>query len=364
MGQVSKVTAKGYFNTGDIPSEANFEDLIDSALWYDESYTASYPPNFAVVTSYGVATGNTGLVNASAIQTAIDTGKPVIYIPKGTYTFEGATLGASAFTLQAGQVLMGEGEQTILQVTTNHRIVAANTGCKFLNLQFKGSGKNDGKGFQSGIFSQASFVEIIGCTFKDLSGTPGANGGGGIELSTFPNPYYGVRIVSNHFDSCNCGINVEARAEYCSISDNQVHGCNVGIHLIGGNNTFSTNTVTYNVVGVKIRGGVNDGHSSFTACMISHNTTSNLDVDTVTITLPITFSNCHLNLGDIIIDDAGVIFDGGFLYGDGAVTFDINGTAKVYISAATNFPKTPTGRHLVLTVAGTATLDDDSLNMF
>jgi len=36
MAQVSRTTAKGYFNTGDTPTEAQYHDFIDSAKWYDE----------------------------------------------------------------------------------------------------------------------------------------------------------------------------------------------------------------------------------------------------------------------------------------------------------------------------------------
>jgi hypothetical protein len=36
MSQVSRATAKTYFNTGDTPTEAQFANLIDSATWYDE----------------------------------------------------------------------------------------------------------------------------------------------------------------------------------------------------------------------------------------------------------------------------------------------------------------------------------------
>lgn len=36
MSQVSRTTTKGYFNTGDTPTEAQYADFIDSAKWHDE----------------------------------------------------------------------------------------------------------------------------------------------------------------------------------------------------------------------------------------------------------------------------------------------------------------------------------------
>lgn len=36
MAQESRATIKGYFNTGDTPTETQFHNLMDSVVWYDE----------------------------------------------------------------------------------------------------------------------------------------------------------------------------------------------------------------------------------------------------------------------------------------------------------------------------------------
>lgn len=40
MAQESRSTIKGYFNTGDTPTEAQYHNFIDSAKWYDEGDAA------------------------------------------------------------------------------------------------------------------------------------------------------------------------------------------------------------------------------------------------------------------------------------------------------------------------------------
>ena len=60
MSQVSRTTAKTYFNTGDTPTEAQFANFIDSAAWTDDVI--------------GVAQGGTGSATAGDARTALGLG--------------------------------------------------------------------------------------------------------------------------------------------------------------------------------------------------------------------------------------------------------------------------------------------------
>lgn len=48
MSQISRATAKTYFNTGDTPTESHFVDTLDSTKWYDET---AVPPDAGVTTA-------------------------------------------------------------------------------------------------------------------------------------------------------------------------------------------------------------------------------------------------------------------------------------------------------------------------
>lgn len=43
MAQESRTQIKGYFNTGDTPTEAQYHNFIDSAAWYDEVSAGGAP---------------------------------------------------------------------------------------------------------------------------------------------------------------------------------------------------------------------------------------------------------------------------------------------------------------------------------
>ena len=43
MAQESRSTIKGYFNTGDTPTEGQYHNFIDSAAWYDEASGGGAP---------------------------------------------------------------------------------------------------------------------------------------------------------------------------------------------------------------------------------------------------------------------------------------------------------------------------------
>lgn len=96
----SKTTLKTYFNTGDIPTEANFSDFIDSA----NMMTVDVRDYGAV--GDGVSEEYPAITAAIA---AVSTGGKV-YFPTGTYVFRAASLVIPNFV-----VLEGDGWGTILK---------------------------------------------------------------------------------------------------------------------------------------------------------------------------------------------------------------------------------------------------------
>lgn len=112
MAQVTRTTAKGYFNTGDTPTEANFADLIDSALWYDEGAGAEVAFNTAIPFNSRQTIMNTHTMVADIALTVNSTGAlngaetVVQIISDGTHTVDISafmeTTGSNAMNNDAG----------------------------------------------------------------------------------------------------------------------------------------------------------------------------------------------------------------------------------------------------------------------
>ena len=292
-----------------------------------------------------------------------------VYFPKGTYFLAGGGAAGSGLLLPLeGQTFFGDGQQSIIKITTNHRAitfyngVGGNHKVEIKNLAFLGSGKAAGFSAQAGIaaiFGNEWYIHD--CWFNDFSGNPTQNGGGGILGSaTAPINSIGSRISNCVFTNCNGGLVLDQRCEYTTITGCKADNCNTGYFNGAGNNVF-VNCVGHNcLVAYDGAAGTNSGHSQAVGCTFNHNTI-NVRVIDLTAGTGYTFSGCNMYQGSILVDNSeGVKFVGCDLVGGGAAgsfTFNILDTSTVLISSC-RFPKLGTGTELILTVGGLSTLTE------
>ena len=238
----------------------------------------------------------------------------IIYVPKGNYYLNGAintAAGRDEINLLEGQTIFGDGNSSVLRTSTNTRIIglrnhAATVGSHYVkihSLKFKGSGKNAGHAFQTGIScTLGNYFDIYNCTFEDISGTPAQNGGGGIYLTNIATGSSdGGRIGLNYYKNCNGGLVFASRSEYVTVMGGSAGGCNTGL-CIGSGNIYVSGFVAHNnAIGYDIISGTNDGHGSIVGGSANHNTTYNLRIKDVENGF--VFSGTQFYQGHILVDN-------------------------------------------------------------
>lgn len=128
MAQVTKTVLKTYFNTGDLPTESNFSDLIDSLqstlvagtnIKLDSQSDGSVKISASVPTNKIISTFSQQSTLESTIQGFLDTGLPgiAVYIPVSSMSY----IGTWSFSDMPAPV----GTIVIIQETRNN---IANTG--------------------------------------------------------------------------------------------------------------------------------------------------------------------------------------------------------------------------------------------
>ena len=112
MAQVSRTTAKTYFQTGDTPTETQFSDTLDSTVWYDDVIPVSQ--------------GGTGATTASGARTALGLG--TLATQSGTFsgTSSGTNTGDQTITL-TGDVT-GSGTGSFSATIANGAVTAGKIG--------------------------------------------------------------------------------------------------------------------------------------------------------------------------------------------------------------------------------------------
>lgn len=288
---------------------------IDSSL--STSGRNIYWRDYVNVKSFG-AVGDGTTNNNSAFAAAIATGRPV-FVPAGTY------LVSAALQLQVGQRLFGNGQGTI-KITANDRAIWMNTNSEVDHLNFVGPGKSGGQTFNGGILGyNAIGWTVHDCYFSDFAGTAQQNGGGAIICGLLASANSdGVKIYNNYFYNNHAAINLQNRAEYVLVVNNNFGSNDVGIGIGTGNIIISANNIHNNTYGIKFYDGTNDGHSTISSNLINHNTYP-LYIEDIDHPTGLQFSDNQIYYGVIKINrSSNIKFSGGNI--DGLDSVGVNGS--------------------------------------
>jgi hypothetical protein len=365
MAIVTRAASKLKFQTGDIPSQADFEDLHDSAIFQDEvpahvrgittGDIANWSGGRAFVNILDYGADKTGVNDSrAAFVAALATGKDV-FVPEGTFKVVGTgTAGATQFALADNQNIYGVGRKSIITLTGNYRIISIGAYSEVRNIWFKGSGKAAGLGFQTGIFCYAKLNWLIDtCYFSDFSGPAQQNGGGAISVVALATGNSeGGRIINPWVDNNNGGIVFESRGEYATVINCKCTNNTTGIGIGAGNVIINGGDVQKNTTGIKLFDGTNDGHGIISGVTCNHNTT-NLDIADNGDGM--TFNACNFYSGNMsIVNSTGIKFIGcDFRTGNVSLT---NNT--MLLRVACRVPISPTAEAMVVTVVSGSNFTD------
>lgn len=226
----------------------------------------------------GTTNDQTAITNAIAATPA----GGVLYFPEGTYLVSTTVSVNKAITIQ------GTGNSRI-KVTGNisaFTLNSNNVNIDFLN--FHGSGKAGGNTSQIGINCN-SFVDfaVSNCQFDSL------NGIGLFWLNTTVGiNRYGGRVINCLFNLNNVGFQAGASGEYISVIGGVAKYNTKGCSIAAGNIVVSGMDIHDNGIGIFTINGANNGHSTFSACKINHNSTYNIQI--ADDSLGMEFSGCQI----------------------------------------------------------------------
>lgn len=303
---VADGTHNGYLAQGDFSTFNGKQNALSSKLGKDFTMNGDslfLKGDYVNVLDFGAVADNS-TDNSNALAAAVATGKPV-FIPVTAQTINYST----GITLAKSQVIFGMGRGSQLKYTGTSRAITVLDSSIVSNFRLTGNGKASGHAFESGVFCWQHTNWVIQNMFIDnFGGSPGANGGAGIEIVGLAAAEAdGGNVINCHVQSCNSAINIEARGEYVNITGGNVDSSTTGIALGGGNFSVQGVTMIGNTTGVKVYSGVNNGHGAITGCLINHSTLYALDIQNITPALGISFTNDMIYYGALFFNTANNI---------------------------------------------------------
>lgn len=300
MTQRSRSTLKGYFNTGDVPTETNFSDMIDSF-----ALAAELPVS---VKSYG-ATGDGTTDDTTAIQNALNAEK-CIYFPPGNYVASNLSIALD------GTTIFGAGQQSVITFKTG------STGflftCSTYKVVIEHLRLSAGAASQKGTTSSGSNRSAISMSTQIDSLVCNCSIFGFANYAIYANDasrdhVSHARFHSINVENCWTGFLLGANAEYISLSDVSCKYCYIGAEVTAGNVTVCNSQFVQCGIGFWVRknGNTNNSHGNANGCLFNHCTTS---IFCDGVDFGFNFVGCQVFEGLLIIDDSvGVNINSGVL---------------------------------------------------
>ena len=276
MSKASNTTLKSFFETGDIPVQSNFEDLIDSLSNLDSD-------------SWNIdVTGTTD--TSTTLQSYLDSSSDgdTIFLPKGTIYL------TTSVTITKKIKIVGQG--TVIKLTTGIKGLifdADDISIENVDFQYVTGTKNLS---QYGIFvNSKNNFKIHNCKFNDLYH------GIGFESTILSGNNVNSEISNCYFESNTYGILGGVRGEYVNITGCRGYLNTNHIEFSGGNININGCILTRGINGINVLSGANDSHGIINGCEINHQSGNALYFDS--IVNGHTVSNTHIFQGKIHLKD-------------------------------------------------------------
>lgn len=117
-------------------------------------------------------------------------------------------------------------------------------------------------------------------------------------------------------DDCYRGVYIRSSAEGVLVSNTKVAHCVFGIDVDSGNNNFANGESVFCSIGIRVTGGANHGHGTWTGWNSRHNT---YNLSCQNVTLGETFVGCNFSAGQgggdqgilQIFNSKGILIQGG-----------------------------------------------------
>lgn len=262
----------------------------------------------------------TGATDASAlIQSAVNAGYKVFYVPKGKYLIN------STIQLKDSVTIIGDGGKNSLFLLSSNitafklGFVLGGKNCEFRDIGFIGTYNSTGSTAQKGIVVDSVFgvnIYNIGCT----------NLGGFLvnirKTGYCCAAYTYTATKGNSVSNCNVqdsygGILIDSVGEYVGISNNNVSACRYGVKVLGGNCRIINNNLSGNIVGLMFGPSSNEGHGLADGNIINHCDTL---LYATNINRGLEMGNNYFVVGKIVLNSCDhVTFTGGSYWADGGV---------------------------------------------
>lgn len=268
----------------------------------------------------------TGAVDVSAkIQALIDAGNKMIVMPVGTFKIDNTIL------LKDGVNIIGQGAKTILKTVSDipvfkSSLTLGGNNAMIKDLKFEGdypavvpNNLYYGPRVQSPqdaiLIDSAYGVKITNVWAEYLYGYLVNIKGNGCNCGAYPSTAVrGVEITSCYASNGFGGIKFGASSEYNIITGGSYNNLiSSFVDSAAGNNLATGVNFSGNTYGPRLYGGGNDGHGTFTGCIINHNIKP---LTISSITRGYYFSNCTIYSDEdsvLITNSNYITFEGGYM---------------------------------------------------